>query len=99
MNILNVFYFAARPNMPYVLPRSKNGMLPVYLKITNRMRRTTHIKHVHGDLWQMAEDVKKYLEEVKERDICVKIHEICGQLIVHGDHVSDVKVWALKQGF
>lgn len=86
--------------MPYILQRSKNGMLPVYLKISHHgMRRCTKIIHIHGDLWKLAADVKKYLEEVKEKDICVKIHEICGTLIIHGDHVSDVKVWALKKGF
>lgn len=82
-----------------MLQRTKNGMLPIYLHIGERgMKRVTMIRRVHGDMWNLAADVKNYLEKINGKKIYTKIHEITGTVCVHGDHVSDVKVWALKRG-
>lgn len=76
-------------------------MLPIYLrtgKIPARAtRRITVVNHIYGDIWQLAAELKKYLESVEKKEVCVKVHEINGQVQVHGDHVSNTKVWALKR--
>ncbi|XKL66068.1 hypothetical protein PGB90_009488 [Kerria lacca] len=88
------------PNMPYAIQRTKNHMIPIYLCIShNNMRRITVIKKIHGDIWTLASDVRNYLEKLNKKKICVKIHEILGRIEVHGDHVSNLIVWAEKRNF
>lgn len=77
-------------------------MLPVYLKISMRgTRRITQINNVDGDIWLLEEAIKKYLQRIYEdkKVIATKVHEVCGHLCIHGDHVSKIQEWLLKKGF
>lgn len=76
-------------------------MLPVYLKISHRgQRRITQINNVDGNIWALEAQIKKYLENVynHQKIIATKVHEVCGHLCIHGDHVSRVNEWLLKKG-
>lgn len=76
-------------------------MLPVYLKVSMRgKRRITQINNVDGDIWKFEEAIKKYLQKVHgdRAVIATKVHEVCGHLCVHGDHVSRVSEWLHKKG-
>jgi len=76
-------------------------MLPVYLNVTKRgMRRLTQINNVDGDIWALERAIKKYLERLymDKKIIATKVHEVCGRLWIHGDHVSKVTEWLLKKG-
>lgn len=76
-------------------------MLPVYLKVSHRgTRRITQIKNVDGDIWQLEQAIKKYLEKIygEKAIIATKVHEVCGHLCIHGDHVSRVNEWLIKKG-
>lgn len=76
-------------------------MLPVYLKVSMRgRRRITKISNVDGDIWALEEQIKKYLQGVYENKkiIATKVHEVCGHLCIHGDHVSRINEWLLKKG-
>jgi len=86
---------------PYFVHRTRNHMLPVYLKVSKRgMRRITQINNVDGNIWALEEAIKKYLKSTFQRDkiIATKVHEVCGHLSIHGDHVSKVSNWLLKKG-
>ncbi|XP_025409747.1 probable 39S ribosomal protein L49, mitochondrial [Sipha flava] len=86
---------------PYFVHRTRNHMLPVYLKVSMRgTRRITQINNVDGDIWKLEEALKKYLQKVygDKRIIATKVHEVCGHLCIHGDHVSRVNEWLLKKG-
>ncbi len=42
------------PDAPYIIPRTKNHMPPVYLKIEKKQggtRRITRIRYVEGNIW------------------------------------------------
>lgn len=76
-------------------------MLPVYLKVSKRgKRRITQINNVDGNIWQLEEELKKYLQKVygDKKVIATKVHEVCGHLCIHGDHVSRVNDWLLQKG-
>ncbi|NP_001232963.1 Probable 39S ribosomal protein L49, mitochondrial [Acyrthosiphon pisum] len=86
---------------PYFVHRTRNHMLPVYLKVSMRgTRRITQINNVDGNIWMLEEAIKKYLMRVygDKKIIATKVHEVCGHLCIHGDHVSRVKEWLLKKG-
>ncbi|XP_050421798.1 probable 39S ribosomal protein L49, mitochondrial [Adelges cooleyi] len=86
---------------PYFVHRTRNHMLPVYLKISMRgTRRITQVNNVDGDIWALEKALKKYLERLFEdkRIIASKVHEVCGQLCFHGDHVTKINNWLLKKG-
>lgn len=76
-------------------------MLPVYLKVSMRgTRRITQINNVDGDIWALEAAIKNYLQKLygKNKIIATKVHEVCGHLCIHGDHVSRVNEWLLKKG-
>lgn len=86
---------------PFFVHRTRNHMLPVYLKVSKRgMKRVTQINNVDGNIWKMEEEVRRYLEKLygANKIIATKVHEVCGHLCIHGDHVSRINEWLLKKG-
>jgi len=85
---------------PYFIHRTRNHMLPVYLKVSHRgTRRLTQITNVDGNIWKLEIALKKHLQKLYgDRIIATKVHEVCGHLFIHGDHVSRVTEWLLKKG-
>ncbi|XP_050539291.1 probable 39S ribosomal protein L49, mitochondrial [Daktulosphaira vitifoliae] len=86
---------------PYFVHRTRNHMLPVYLKISMRgTRRITQINNIDGNIWALEETLKKYLEKLygSKQIIATKVHEVCGQLCFHGDHVTKINDWLHKKG-
>lgn len=76
-------------------------MLPVYLKVSKRgKRRITQINNVDGNIWALESEIKNYLQKLygNNKIIATKVHEVCGHLCIHGDHVSRVNEWLLKRG-
>lgn len=85
---------------PYFVQRTKNYMLPVFLKITFRgMRRITCIRKIQGDIWKFEEELKKYIEEKTTNKIGTRINELIGEVKIRGDYVSHVKRWLESKGF
>ena len=82
--------------MPFFIQRTKNHMLPVYLKISHRgMKRVTVIRKIHGDIYKLAEQLHKFLVNVNDKEIGIKVVEVCGRIDIHGDHVNNVKLLSL----
>lgn len=88
---------------PYYIKRSYNHMLPVYLNISNRgLKRRTSLRHIHGDIYALAEDVRAYLQ-AKQGDtwhqVEMKISEIAGEITFRGDHLNNIRIWLEEKGF
>ncbi|XP_015367288.1 PREDICTED: probable 39S ribosomal protein L49, mitochondrial [Diuraphis noxia] len=99
--VIIYFFTATFGKYPYFVHRTRNHMLPVYLKVSMRgTRRITQINNVDGNIWVLEEAIKKYLTRIygDKKIIATKVHEVCGHLCIHGDHVSRVKEWLLKKG-
>lgn len=97
-----LLYFIAKfGKYPYFVHRTRNHMLPVYLKVSHRgMRRITQINNVDGNIWALEEAIKNYLQHLygEKKIIATKVHEVCGHLCIHGDHVMKVCEWLIKKG-
>lgn len=87
---------------PFFIERTKNHMLPIYLKISERgMKRTTTVKKIKGDIWLLHKQLVKFLDENKTtmHPIRSQVNEFAGLIRVHGDFVNAVKYWMEKQGY
>lgn len=97
-----MFIIAKFDQYPYFIHRSRNHMLPVYLEVSMRgTRRITQINNVDGDIWEFEKAIRKYLQRIygDKKVVATKVHEVCGHLCIHGDHVSRINEWLLKKGF
>ncbi|KAJ8956566.1 hypothetical protein NQ317_012638 [Molorchus minor] len=48
-------------NRPYFIERTKNHMIPVYLKISQRgIRRETIVKKIQGDIWLLEKELRTF---------------------------------------
>lgn len=82
---------------PYVVYRTKNNMMPIYLDVSNRgLRRLTVIKNVRGDLWQLERELKEYIEGSIGKKITTRVNEVSGQVQFRGDYVLLLNDWFLK---
>ncbi|KOC62315.1 putative 39S ribosomal protein L49, mitochondrial [Habropoda laboriosa] len=85
---------------PYYVQRTRNYMQPVYLHIFHRgMRRTTVIRKIHGDIWALESDLKKYIEKCEKKPIGVRVNELIGEIKFRGDYVNLIKKWLNEKGF
>lgn len=85
---------------PYFIKRSKNHMLPVYLKITYRgTKRTTIIKNIQGDIWLLEKELRRFLENYTGKLIRMRVHEFAGKIFIHNDYVNLVAERLTKKGF
>ncbi|XP_076312346.1 mitochondrial ribosomal protein L49 isoform X2 [Tachypleus tridentatus] len=88
------------PDLPYFISRTKNHMLPVYLKKEIRGPRfLTTVKLAEGNLWALEKDLKEHLEKKYETEIISQVHEVVGYVRIKGDFVEDVKKWLYEKGF
>ncbi|KAJ8684238.1 hypothetical protein QAD02_020030 [Eretmocerus hayati] len=88
---------------PYFVPRTKNHMLPVYLKIEQRgMKKITVVRKVQGNIWLMERELKKHLEDLStkyHKYISSQVNEVSGQIRFRGDQYEGIKLWLLQKGF
>ena len=91
---------AKQGDHPYYVQRTKNYMIPVYMDITFRgTRRVTTIRKIHGNIWALESELRKYLEKQTNKVIGVRVNELIGEIQFRGDHVSLVKKWLDEKGF
>lgn len=86
--------------LPYFVRRTKNQMVPIYLKIQFRgMRRHTYIKNIEGDIWKAESD---FIQIIKERignlPVYSQINEMNGLIRIKGDYVTLLQKYLLTQG-
>uniref|UniRef100_A0A023FPS3 Large ribosomal subunit protein mL49 n=1 Tax=Amblyomma cajennense TaxID=34607 RepID=A0A023FPS3_AMBCJ len=88
------------PPLPYFVPRTRNHMLPVYLKKEIRGPRfITHVKHIEGDLWAFHNELKEYLESLAGKEVLSQVHELGSYVGYRGAYVEEVKEWLYSKGF
>ncbi|XP_052888485.1 probable 39S ribosomal protein L49, mitochondrial [Anopheles moucheti] len=88
-----------RPELKYVVLRTKNHMLPVYLRRGFRgQRRITAIRHVEGDIWQLEAELRYLIEKQLNRPIITRVNEMSGHIEFKGDHVAFVEKFLLEKG-
>lgn len=84
--------------LPYYIPRSRNHMIPVYLKIDNRgLRRLTYVKHIQGDIWLLEKELVNFLQQDQIRPIRSQVDELNAWICIHGDYVNAIKYYLLKK--
>lgn len=85
---------------PYFVARSRNFMVPVYLRIDHRgFRRTTTIKNINGDIWELYHDVIAHIKSYMARDERAQVNEFTRQIIINGDYVNLMKDYLISKGF
>lgn len=96
-------YLPSKPEAadhPYFITRTRNHMLPIYLNLTFRgQRRISLIKKIDGDIWQLNDELKQYLQNKYNKIIATRVHELLGTIEVKGDYVIDLRNWAYSKGF
>lgn len=84
----------------YMIHRTKNHMVPIYLKIQQRgYRRITIIKNIQGDIWALAEDLRAFLEDYTGRLVLIRVQEFSGQIWIRKDYVNLVKDYLVQKGY
>lgn len=93
---------------PYTVTRSRNHMLPVYLKIKERKRREqTHgkrmltvITKVGGDISALAAELETLLKGKCEtgRLLC-QVDEVTQKIIIDGVFLDEVAAFLIENGF
>ncbi|THD19283.1 39S ribosomal protein L49 mitochondrial [Fasciola hepatica] len=93
---------------PYFVRRTKNHMLPVYYEEKQRklaeqahgMRQLTVIKHVDGDMWALAEDLRHLLQPKCEAGLFMcQVDEATRRIRIEGLFLEDVAQFLLSRGF
>ncbi|XP_017878548.1 probable 39S ribosomal protein L49, mitochondrial [Ceratina calcarata] len=85
---------------PYFIERTKNYMQPVYLEIGHRgLRKVTEVRKIHGDIWALEAELKKYIKEHVNKPIGIRTNELAGIIKFRGDYVNLVKRWMDEKGF
>ncbi|KAH1026697.1 hypothetical protein HUJ05_000327 [Dendroctonus ponderosae] len=85
---------------PYFVPRTKNYMIPCYLKISSlQLKRTTIIRHIEGDIWLLEKEIKEFLAPQFFQPIRSQVNEFAGYIRINGDYVNAVKHFLEQKGY
>lgn len=87
-------------DQPYFIERTKNHMIPVYLKLSQRgIQRHTYIRKIHGDIFLLEKELKEFLQKESFRPIRSQVHEFAGYIRINGDFVNACKYWLEKKSY
>lgn len=87
-------------NYPYYIKRTKNHMVPVYLKLGFRnIKKTTIIRNVKGDIWKLHAEILDYINNYMAKKHRSKVNEFSGVIAINGDQVNLVKDYLISKGF
>ncbi|XP_067938382.1 large ribosomal subunit protein mL49-like isoform X2 [Watersipora subatra] len=87
---------------PYSVSRTKNHMLPVYLKQSNVTPvKFTQVGKISGDIWALDEALRAHLEEVDpdSSPILTQVHEPGRFIRIRGVYTDTVAQFLLDKGF
>ncbi|XP_022913332.1 large ribosomal subunit protein mL49 [Onthophagus taurus] len=85
-------------NLPYFIQRTKNHMIPVYMKTSNRgMKRLTYVKKIQRDIWRLENELREFLQKENKNPIRSQVNELVGYICFHGDHVNAIKYYLMKK--
>lgn len=84
---------------PYYVERTKNHMVPVYMRTSYRdTRRLTYVRKIKGDIQQLHKELKEFLQKESIKPIRSQVNEFAGYLCFHGDHVNAIKYYLTQKG-
>ncbi|KAK9729703.1 Mitochondrial large subunit ribosomal protein (Img2) [Popillia japonica] len=84
-------------DLPFYITRTKNHMIPVYLKISQRgTKRLTYVKKIQGDIWLMEKKLLEFLQREEIRPIRSQVNELARHICFHGDYVNAIKYYLMK---
>lgn len=84
----------------YFIRRSRNHMLPVYLKIGFRgLRKVTLIRNIKGDIWKLNNELMDYIEYYMAKKERSHVNEFTQQIKINGDYVNLIKDYLASKGF
>ncbi|XP_797620.2 39S ribosomal protein L49, mitochondrial [Strongylocentrotus purpuratus] len=89
----------AASDLPYSVSRTRFHQIPVFTETKKMTQHWTLVKNIKGDIWFMAEDLRKHLEEQQGRDIPVTINEVSMKVRYKGLYEDQVKQWLTEKGF
>lgn len=86
--------------LPYYIRRSRNHMVPVYLRIKFRgTQRRTVIKNIEGDIWKANEEfIKAIKARIGNNPVYTQINEMHGVIKIKGDYVTLIQKYLLDKG-
>lgn len=89
-----------KQNAKYYIKRTKNHMIPVYLKLGFRGQSSlTNIRYIQGDIYTLVNELRIYLEKYTSRKMAIRINEFSGQIYIKGDYVTLVKDYLENKGY
>ncbi|OAA44658.1 ribosomal protein L49/IMG2 [Beauveria brongniartii RCEF 3172] len=81
----------------YLVRRTASLQLPVYRKLkSGKTREVIVIKKVHGDRFQLLEDIKASLGVAPDR---IRLNPTTQQIELQGDYYNKTKDWLVDNGF
>ncbi|XP_058448465.1 large ribosomal subunit protein mL49 isoform X2 [Malaya genurostris] len=99
----NVYPSGWKPANPgtelkYFVARTKNYMLPVYLRRTYRGQRIiTVVRRIDGDIWQLEAELRYLVEKKLNKQIVTRVNEMSGQIELKGDFVTIAEQFLLSK--
>ncbi|XP_060530861.1 large ribosomal subunit protein mL49 [Cylas formicarius] len=85
---------------PYMVERTKNHMIPVYLKVTREcIRRHTIVRRIKGDIWLLEKELREFLKDQSPRPLRLQVNEFCGYIRMNGDFVNAIKYFLEQKGY
>ncbi|ALC48507.1 mRpL49 [Drosophila busckii] len=85
----------------YLVARTKNHMVPVYLQTRFRgERRITVVRRIQGNIWALEQELREVVQRARNGKICAtRVNELSGQIHIHGDYVDILREHLKSKGF
>lgn len=79
----------------YIVARTRNHMMPVYLEAKRRgFQKRTIIRKVEGDIWLLEQQLRAFLEDqCRPKLVRIQVDEFARKIRIQGDYVNAVKWW------
>ncbi|KAL3266796.1 hypothetical protein HHI36_010950 [Cryptolaemus montrouzieri] len=85
---------------PYYIARTRNHMIPVYLKIKQRgVKKLSYIRKIQGDIWLLQKELEKFLQPMSKAPLRMQVNEFAGTIIMNGDYVNAIKHWLKENDY
>ena len=87
-------------DLSYFIKRTRNHMLPVYLRITYRgNRRITFIKYIEGDIWKLEQECIDLIKsKTSNNPQYSQINEMNRTIKIKGDYVTLIQKYLYSKG-
>lgn len=84
---------------PYFIRRTRNHMVPIYLKNSFRgLRKQTIIKNISGDIWKLNHELMDYIEYYMAKRERSRVNEFTQTIKINGDYVNLIKDYLINKG-